>query len=140
METWQATIKEVGNDFTLKPTWTGSMYEDVVDEAIHDALICQYLRNFWGLNRPDVEWYTLKKIEPAGLGVTQDHVDRLRQHMREVREMLTENLVLTDDIITAIGKAYSEYFERGITMDEISPTDYVRAYLKKFLATKETLT
>lgn len=48
MVTWQATIKERGNDHILTPTYTGD-----VDK--------EFLIEFWGLNNPDVEWYKLEK-------------------------------------------------------------------------------
>lgn len=48
-KTFQATIKERGNDHLLTPTFSG-----YVDR--------QYMIQFWGLNEPDVEWYKLEDI------------------------------------------------------------------------------
>lgn len=49
MRTFQATIKEKGNNTLLHPSYTGD-----VDE--------KFLIDFWGLDKPDVEWYSLVEV------------------------------------------------------------------------------
>lgn len=56
MTTWEATIKEVNNEHLLHPSWIGESEHD-------DDYMRKFLIGFWGLDKPDVEWYTLKKIE-----------------------------------------------------------------------------
>lgn len=58
MITWEATVKEVGNDHLLHPSWTCADIQSYDDDFMRKFLI-----GFWGLDKPDVEWYTLKKIE-----------------------------------------------------------------------------
>lgn len=55
MITWQATIKERGNDHILTPTYLCD--DNVTKEEIIE---------FWGLDKPDVEWYKLEKINNNG--------------------------------------------------------------------------
>ena len=62
MERWQATIKERNNPNVLKPTWIGDKFDYITDINIRDCHTRKYLREFWGLEQPDVEWYTLEKI------------------------------------------------------------------------------
>ena len=56
METWQATIKEVGNEHLLTPTYSISNEEE---KYINE----QFFIDFWGLDNDDVEWYKLERIE-----------------------------------------------------------------------------
>lgn len=51
METWKATIKEVGSERLLTPTYTG---ENVTKK---------FLVDFFGLENPDVEWYKIERVE-----------------------------------------------------------------------------
>lgn len=64
MITWQATIKERGNDHLFKPTysWTNVPFDYIKDERQREYEIRKFLIEFWGLNNPDVEWYKLEKI------------------------------------------------------------------------------
>lgn len=55
MVTWEATIKERGNDHILTPTYLCD--DNVTKEEIIE---------FWGLDKPDVEWYKLEKINNNG--------------------------------------------------------------------------
>lgn len=55
MITWQATIKERGNDHVLTPTYC------VPEDGMHDYINEEYLIEFWGLKNPDIEWYKLEK-------------------------------------------------------------------------------
>ena len=48
---YQVTIKEVGKQNVLKPTY--SSITEVTEE---------FLIKFFGLNNPDVEWYKIEKI------------------------------------------------------------------------------
>lgn len=48
MKTFKATIKEKGNDHLLHPTYIGDADE-------------QFLIELWGLNEPDIEWYTIEE-------------------------------------------------------------------------------
>lgn len=50
MVTYKATIKEVGRETLLTPTYTG---ENVTRE---------FLIKFWGLEEPDVEWYKIERV------------------------------------------------------------------------------
>lgn len=50
MKHFTAKIKEHGNDHILTPSYTGD-----VDK--------EFLIKFWGLNEPDVEWYTIEETE-----------------------------------------------------------------------------
>lgn len=64
METWKATIKEKGNEHLLMPTY--AMPKDALgyftDERQREYEIRKYLKKFWGLDNPDVEWYKLEKL------------------------------------------------------------------------------
>jgi hypothetical protein len=64
MITWQATIKELGNDHLLTPTYTipDDMFCYIKDYHVRDLAIRKHLRKFWGLNNPYVEWYKLEKV------------------------------------------------------------------------------
>lgn len=48
---YRITIKEVGNQNLLKPTYSS------ITEVTEKFLI-----EFFGLNNPDVEWYKIEKI------------------------------------------------------------------------------
>lgn len=64
METWKATIKERGNDMLLTPSYTftsGSGFEYIQDEREREYEVRKFLIKFWGLNREDVQWYTVEK-------------------------------------------------------------------------------
>lgn len=56
MKTWKATIKEVGNDHLLTPTYCGD-----VDR--------KFLIDFWGLKNPDVEWYRIEELKYYEYGI-----------------------------------------------------------------------
>lgn len=56
MITWKATIKEVGNEHLLTPTYSISNEEE-------KYLNEQFFIDFWGLDEDDVEWYKLERIE-----------------------------------------------------------------------------
>ena len=64
MITWQATIKEYDNDHLFKPTcsWTNAPFDYIKDERQREHEIRKFLREFWGLDNPDVEWYKLEKV------------------------------------------------------------------------------
>jgi len=64
MITWQATIKERGNDHLLTPTYSMSddMFGHIKDERQREYETRKFLIEFWGLDNPDVEWYKLEKI------------------------------------------------------------------------------
>ena len=63
METWQATIKEKGSEHLLKPEYhLGNMFDYIKDIHVRQMEIRKYLRQFWGLDNPDVEWYKLEKL------------------------------------------------------------------------------
>lgn len=47
MKTYNITVKEVGNPNPLHPSYTGDVDEDFIIE-------------FFGLNKPDVEWYKIE--------------------------------------------------------------------------------
>ena len=51
MITYNATIKEVGNDHLLTPSYTCT---EKVDE--------KFLVGFWGLDCDDVEWYKIELV------------------------------------------------------------------------------
>ena len=50
MKHFTAKIKEQGNSHILTPSYTGD-----VDK--------EFLIKFWGLNEPDIEWYTIEETE-----------------------------------------------------------------------------
>lgn len=64
MITWQATIKERGINHLLTPSY--SMSDDFFccfkDERQREYEMRKYLKEFWGLDNPDVEWYKLEKV------------------------------------------------------------------------------
>ena len=64
MITWQATIKECGNDHLLTPSYsmTEDMFGHINDERLRECKMRKFLRKFWGLDNPDVEWYKLEKV------------------------------------------------------------------------------
>lgn len=64
MITWQAMIKERGNDNPLTPSYSMSddMFGHINDERQREYEMRRFLVEFWGLNNPDVEWYKLEKI------------------------------------------------------------------------------
>ena len=64
MITWQATIKEHGNDHLLTPSYSMSddMFGRIKDERLRECEMRKFLRKFWGLDNPDVEWYKLERV------------------------------------------------------------------------------
>jgi len=63
METWKATIKEKGNEHLLTPEYhLSNMFDHIKDIHVRQMEIRKYLRQFWGLDNPDVEWYKLERI------------------------------------------------------------------------------
>lgn len=64
MITWQATIKERGNDhlLTLWYSIAADMFGHIKDERQREYETKRFLIGFWGLNNPDVEWYKLEKV------------------------------------------------------------------------------
>lgn len=64
MITWQATIKERGNDHLLTPSYSmrDDMFGYIKDERQREYETRIFLKKFWGLNNPDVEWYKLEKV------------------------------------------------------------------------------
>ena len=63
METWKATIKEKGNEHLLTPEYhISNMFDYIKDIHVRQMEIRKYLRQFWGLDNPDVEWYKLEMI------------------------------------------------------------------------------
>jgi hypothetical protein len=64
MITWQATIKERGNDHLLTPSYSmpDDMFGHIADEHQREYETKRFLIGFWGLNNPDVEWYKLEKV------------------------------------------------------------------------------
>ena len=64
MITWQATIKECGNGHLLTPSYsmTEDMFGHINDERLRECEMRKFLRKFWGLDNPDVEWYKLEKV------------------------------------------------------------------------------
>lgn len=64
MNTWQATIKEKGNEHILTPIYmVNNMFNHIADEKQREYETRKFLVNFWGLNNPDVEWFKLEKID-----------------------------------------------------------------------------
>lgn len=65
MEIWQATIKEKDNGSLLTPEYSftadGWIFSCITDERQREYEIRKFLKVFWGLESPDVEWYVLKK-------------------------------------------------------------------------------
>ena len=68
MITWQATIKERGNDHILTPTYsmTDDKFGHIKDERQREYETRKFLKEFFGLCDPDVEWYKLEKINNNG--------------------------------------------------------------------------
>lgn len=68
MITWQATIKERGNDHILTPTYSmqNDMFGHIKDERQREYETRKYLIEFFGLNDSDVEWYKLEKTNDNG--------------------------------------------------------------------------
>ena len=67
METWSAVIKEKGNDSLLNPSYSFvEPFNYIADKAEREKRIRKYLIEFWGLERPDVEWYKLEEIKDDG--------------------------------------------------------------------------
>jgi len=63
METWKVTIKEKGNESLLTPEYhISNMFDYIKDIHVRQMEIRKYLRQFWGLDNPDVEWYKLEMI------------------------------------------------------------------------------
>ena len=64
MITWQATIKECGNDHLLTPSYsmTDDMFGHINNESQREYEMRKFLKKFWGLDNSDVEWYKLKKV------------------------------------------------------------------------------
>jgi hypothetical protein len=64
MITWQATIKECGNDHLLTPSYsmTDDMFDHIKNKEQREYEMRKFLKEFWGLHNPDVEWYKLEKV------------------------------------------------------------------------------
>lgn len=63
METWKATIKEKGNEHLLTPEYLlSNMFDHITDERQREYETRKFLRKFWGLDNPDVEWYKLERV------------------------------------------------------------------------------
>ena len=64
MITWQTTIKECGNDHLLTPSYSfaADFFGYFKDERQREYEMRKFLRKFWGLDNPDVEWYKLEKV------------------------------------------------------------------------------
>ena len=58
MVTWKATIKEVGNEHLLTPTYSICNCNDE-EKYLNE----QFFIDFWGLEEDDVEWYKLERID-----------------------------------------------------------------------------
>ena len=71
METWQATIKEVGNEKLLKPQWCSSEFDYIKDDKQREWVTRNHLEKFWGLLDNGVEWYTLERIDDNNNQVNQ---------------------------------------------------------------------
>ena len=64
METWKATIKERGNGNLLTPEYyLCNQFDHIKDERLRECEIRKFLREFWGLDKEDVEWYQIEKLE-----------------------------------------------------------------------------
>lgn len=62
MEIWKATIKEKGNEHLLTPEYhLSNQFDHIKNESLREYEIRKFLRDFWGLDKDDVEWYKLKK-------------------------------------------------------------------------------
>ena len=65
MEGWKATIKEKGKEHLLMPEYWFSEsggFSCIKDERQREYEIRKFLKEFWGLDSPDIEWYKLEKI------------------------------------------------------------------------------
>lgn len=64
MITWQATIKERDNNHLLTPSYSmpDDMFGHIKDERLRKCEMRKFLKEFWGLDNPDVEWYKLEKV------------------------------------------------------------------------------
>ena len=63
MEIWRATIKERGNEHLLTPEYCFSnQFDHIKDEKLRECETRKFLKKFWGLDNPDVEWYKLEKL------------------------------------------------------------------------------
>ncbi len=64
MERWKATIKEKGNDTLLTPEYhLSNQFDNIKDERHREFEIRKFLVDFWGLEKPDVEWYKLERMD-----------------------------------------------------------------------------
>lgn len=63
MRHWRAKIKERDNDHILSPEWVSSEFDYITDDNIRECMIRKHLREFWGLDKPDVEWYILEEVK-----------------------------------------------------------------------------
>lgn len=64
MEIWKATIKEKGNEHLLTPEYhLSNQFDHIKDERQREFEIRKFLIDFWGLDKEDVEWYQLEKLE-----------------------------------------------------------------------------
>ena len=65
MITWQATIKEKGNEELLTPEYSFTadcwIFSYTTDERQREHEMRKFLKVFWGLENKAVEWYVLKK-------------------------------------------------------------------------------
>lgn len=68
METWKATIKEYGSEKLLTPVYvfSDSMFGHIDDVRRREYETRKFLIDFWGLQNPDVEWYTIEKLDDSG--------------------------------------------------------------------------
>ena len=63
MEIWRATIKERGNEHLLTPEYCFSnQFNHIKDEKLRECETRKFLRDFWRLDNPDIEWYKLEKL------------------------------------------------------------------------------
>ena len=63
MEIWKATIKEKGNEHLLTPEYHFSnQFDHINDEKLRECETRKFLKEFWGLDNPDVEWYVLYRL------------------------------------------------------------------------------
>ena len=64
MEIWKATIKERGNENLLMPEYhLCNQFDHIKDERQREFEIRKFLVDFWGLEKTDVEWYKLERME-----------------------------------------------------------------------------
>ena len=63
MEIWRATIKERGNEHLLTPEYCFSnQFDQIKDEKLRECETRKFLKDFWRLDNPDIEWYKLEKL------------------------------------------------------------------------------